>query len=53
MFGNSFPALKLTENCYLHYKHFFFKTSNLIINFLLLSCATCHTERLSSPSDKL
>ena len=43
-----FPALKLTQNCYLPYNIniFFLKTANLIINWLL-SDATCHrTERL-------
>ena len=50
-----FPALKLTQNCYLHYNIsiFFLKTGNLIINWLLLSYATCRTERLSSPFDKI
>ena len=32
----------------LQYKHFCLKTGNLIINWLLLSYATCHAERLSS-----
>ena len=34
-----FPALKLTQNCYLHYN--------------IYSYATCRTERLSSPSEKI
>ena len=43
-----FPALKLTENCYLtlSYSHFFFKTANLIINWLLLSNSICRTENI-------
>ena len=53
-----FTALKLTQlptNCYLHYNIniFFFKTSNLIMNWLLLSYATCCTEKLSAPFDKI
>ena len=40
------PALKLTQNFYLHY-------NNIIINWLLLSYATCRTERLFSPFDKI
>ena len=46
-----FPALKLAQNCYIHYNVniFFLKTGNLMINWLLLSEATCHTERLDDP----
>ena len=52
-FETVFLALKLTQNCYLHYNIsiFFLKTGNVIINWLLLSYTTCRTERLSSPSD--
>ena len=46
-----FLALKLTQDCYIHYNIFFLKTGNVIINWLLLSDATCRTEKLSSPSD--
>ena len=54
------PALKLTQNCYLHinifYKNiniFFLKTANLIINWLLFD-ATCHLiERPPSPFDQI
>ena len=51
----AFPALKLTQNCYLHYNIniCFLKTVNLIINWLLLSDAACHTERPSSPFGKI
>ena len=34
-----FPALKLTQNCCLNYKHFFLKSVNLIINWLPISYA--------------
>ena len=52
-FETVFLALKLTQNCYLYYNIsiFFLKTGNVIINWLLLSYTTCHTERISSPSD--
>ena len=36
----------------LKYKRFFLKTGNLMINWLLLSYATCRTERVFSPFDK-
>ena len=50
-----FPALKLTQKCYLRYNIniFFLKTANLIINSLH-SDATCHrTERPPSPFDQI
>ena len=48
----AFQALKLAQNCYLHYhiSIFFLKTGNLIINWLLLFYAT---ERICSPFDKI
>ena len=50
-----FPAVKLTQNCYLHYNIniFYLKSANLIINWLLFD-ATCHrTERRPSPFDQI
>ena len=38
-FETILPALKLTQNCYLHYKYFFIKIGSLIINWLPLSSA--------------
>ena len=42
-FEIEFPALRLTQNCYLHYNIniLSLKTVNLIINWLL-SVTTCH-----------
>ena len=47
-----FPALKLTQNCYLNYKSFFLQTGNLIVIWLPL-LRTGRTKRLSSPCDKI
>ena len=54
-FETVFPALKLTQNCDIHHniKTFFLKIGNLIINWLLLSDATCRTERPYSPFEKI
>ena len=55
IFSNSISS----SNCYTKllpswkYKHFFLKNGNLIINWLLLYCTKCCTERVSSPSDKI
>ena len=50
----AFPALKLTENCYLNINIFFLKNGNFIINWVP-SLFYKHTvpERLSSQSSKM
>ena len=53
-FETVFLALKITQNCYLHYNlnFFFLKIDDLFI-YWPLCYVTCHTGRLSSPLDKI